>query len=1103
MKRNESAPERSCCTSLDANSTFSQQNAADKAASKNRRQAADAAWQQRRADLEEDDYHAGWRHQLQELDHLNLPLLPIGAGEKFKAPIDPATGELLKGWPSAAFDTDAIWHAPDCVIAAGTRTGPDAGGLLCFDIDGASALKHCQAHGCDPHSTNTWQVDRTTDGDRLKVLFLATPEQQQQLGNLHRLISTGNKEGLELFHGSGQVIILGEHRSSGGHYVWCDGTTPDKLAPLPECWWQLALKLARSSGAGQQQNSRTRKGGSSSSWRSLSSCPICGRNTTAFCAQHRDGDTIRCFHGSTFSPPQNLKRGQLITARDGSSWAFSRTQQQADGHTFSLFVKPKDRPKPARPIKRAPAAPAPGGSDWPADHTAPAGQYIGQSLTLPTPAAAPLVALQAPMGSGKTELIAAGIAPRIAAGIPTLLPTHRIALGKALCERLGIEWAPLQSSDLRLFGGGACFDSLCPSSGLRVHGDSWTGATIVIDEWMQALEHLLFSSGTKLADRRAEVLRTITELLNRSGQIVVADAQLTDWAITLLLAITGRTPTVIRSEHQPMAGRPLHHHTGQAIKETAAAFHSKWDELVTSGATLFCWSSAQQDTSRNSPQTLAALHRRRQPDHRIAVIDSSTPELAAELAADPDGFAARYQAIYASPTIASGISFQQWQPDAVLVFSGGHIGPEHVAQACARVRSPKVPAFVFAPNQSPGSALRVGSGHKDPNQLIEHLRAITDPLFGQLQDAGDPWLQAWATMGATRNRQRFSYGATVVDLLKREGWTEASSSVPPAFGDPKQRAAEFKIQTEAAETRQVARLVTAEPITFHEAHDIREIKPADRSPEQQASLDRFDFSARWALPSPTQQIQQILDAGVEPEHVETELIRRTKAIQRADNKGLRNQLRLGWLLTDDTARQLLANHDSHQLLQLDTEQHQPFSPDRLRVTFAPKVAVLRTLKVHKLIERFQRGERIAADDIAIQQLHTTALVHQDKITAALGITAGKLPTCTLRRLLAACGWALTEAGRIKQRGNRRDLYKYTAKPVALPDGIDYQQLIQLFREQLEAVPDTGAKFFPIHLVGREKKSPTDPPPPRAGREPCFYCPKKPPRRALSAARGFG
>lgn len=676
------------------------------------------------------------------------------------------------------------------------------------------------------------------------------------------------------------------------------------------------------------------------------------------------------------------------------------------------------------------------------------------------------------MGSGKTELIAAGIAPRIEAGISTLLPTHRIALGKALCERLAIEWAPLRSSDLRLFGGGACFDSLCPSSGLRIHGDSWTGATIVIDEWMQALEHLLFSSGTKLADRRAEVLRTITELLNRSGQIVVADAQLADWAISLLVAITNRKPTVIRSEHQPMAGRTLHHHTGQAIKQTADAFHSKWDELVSSGATLFCWSSAQQETSRNSPQTLAALHRSRQPDHRIAVIDSTTTELAAELAADPDGFANSYSAIYASPTIASGISFEQWQPDAVLVFSGGHIGPEHVAQACARVRSPKVPAYVFAPNQSPGSSLRIGSGQKKPNKLIEHLRAVTDPLFGQLQDAGEPWLQAWATLGATRNRQRFTYGATVVDLLKSEGWTEASNSVPPEFGDRKQRTAEFKIQTEAAETRQIARLVTAEPITSREARDIRATKPADRSPEEQASLDRFDFNARWGMPSPDQQIQQILDADVGPEHVEIELIRRFKEVQRAESKGLRNQLRLGWLLMDDSARQLLANHDCHQLEQLDTEQHQPFSPDRLRVTLAPKVAVLRTFKLHKLIERFQRGEHIPADDIAIQQLHSTALAHADKITSALGITAGKLPTSTLRRLLAACGWSLIEAGRIKQRGNKRDLYKYTAKPIDLPDGIDYDQLIQLFREQLERLPDTGAKSFPIHRVNREQKSPS-------------------------------
>jgi hypothetical protein len=44
------------------------------------------------------------------------------------------------------------------------------------------------------------------------------------------------------------------------------------------------------------------------------------------------------------------------------------------------------------------------------------------------------------------------------------------------------------------------------------------------------------------------------------------------------------------------------------------------------------------------------------PGARLLVIDSTTPEAAAELATDPDGVAERYDAIYCSPSISSGIS---------------------------------------------------------------------------------------------------------------------------------------------------------------------------------------------------------------------------------------------------------------------------------------------------------------------------------------------------------------------------------------------------------------------------------------------------------------
>ncbi len=199
--------------------------------------------------------------------------------------------------------------------------------------------------------------------------------------------------------------------------------------------------------------------------------------------------------------------------------------------------------------------------------------------------------------------------------------------------------------------------------------------------------------------------------------------------------------------------------------EPGAAFQVKWAQLVADGAPFLCWTSAQRDGMLNAPPTLAALHRIRRPEARILVIDSTTPEAAAHLASDPDGVAEWHDAIYCSPSISSGISFQRWKPAAMIAYAGGGITPEHAAQALARVRCSAVPAYLFAPERCPGAALRVGSGSTDRAQLIRDLQAIADHLFGQLQQAGEPWLKGWSALGAQCNSQLYAYRATIAGLL--------------------------------------------------------------------------------------------------------------------------------------------------------------------------------------------------------------------------------------------------------------------------------------------------------------------------------------------------
>jgi hypothetical protein len=292
---------------------------------------------------------------LTRLHEMDLPLLAVGAdkpGErgKRKAPARLRDGALLSGWPTAKHSVRDIEGSSPRVIACGTRTGKDAHGLLVFDVDGATARAWLLGRGCDPSTTTTWQIHRNTDPGRLKVAFRLDPEQQQQIGQIKTKVDTkppaldangkeiAKGEAVELFHGSGQVIVLGEHWESKGIYFWPDDMGPEALATIPANWWAAALEIT-SKPAATRKISSTGKG----DWRSLPECPICGRNSTRYCSQHRDGATIRCFHGSTFSPELahgRLLPGDEITDRQGTVWAFSKAEPQGNGDVFSVFVTP-------------------------------------------------------------------------------------------------------------------------------------------------------------------------------------------------------------------------------------------------------------------------------------------------------------------------------------------------------------------------------------------------------------------------------------------------------------------------------------------------------------------------------------------------------------------------------------------------------------------------------------------------------------------------------------------------------------------------------------------------------------------------------------------
>ena len=189
---------------------------------------------------------------------------------------------MLREWSShPGYRIAEITTTPK-VKSIGLITHP----LLCFDFDGETSWEFARNAGIK--ECESWVVARSTDPHRFKVLFAPTAIQLGELpdgqithsrqtkpavrdadGNL---IAKG--EALEVFcHPGRQVIVLGEHVSSGGQYYWPEGRGPEQLAPPPKAWWDYVLELA----ADNPREAKQGNARSGAAWVRLDECPICGR----------------------------------------------------------------------------------------------------------------------------------------------------------------------------------------------------------------------------------------------------------------------------------------------------------------------------------------------------------------------------------------------------------------------------------------------------------------------------------------------------------------------------------------------------------------------------------------------------------------------------------------------------------------------------------------------------------------------------------------------------------------------------------------------------------------------------------------------------------
>lgn len=670
----------------------------------------------------------------------------------------------------------------------------------------------------------------------------------------------------------------------------------------------------------------------------------------------------------------------------------------------------------------------------PADQTAPAGRHLGDACPIPSPEQARLVALQAPMGSGKTCAIAAAVEPLRQAGTRVVLLTHRRSLGATTAEQLGLPWADeaAPGSDLRQLGIALCVDSLCPASGMRFRAADWRGAVVVVDEAAQVIAHTLMATGTAVAQRRLQVIDNLRQLLAGAAQVIAADAQLSQPVLDALETATGERALLIASEHRPAAGRRLQLHSRESWRLALV-------EQLEQRRPVWIATTAQKAGATNSAQNLAQLVGQHWPEARVLVVDSETvadpAHAASQLATDPNEIAAAYEVVIATPAIAAGLSVElRGRFAAVFGWAGGTTDPAAAAQAMARVRD-DCPRHLYAPEQSPGGHLRMGCGATDPNRLLRQLANHEAAVVAQLiaaggwapqESGGGHWLDLWAQLACAQNAQRLAYRATVQGLLEREGYRveQAEALVPEQQAAAGRIAEQLRTIAAATQTAEDEAVIAAELLSDAEAAEL--LKRSRLTPAERAKLQRWRVAHAWGLGSAAP----------------------TAELLEAHRDGRHRRQRFGWLVMNREARQLAARADAAAAPKLTPDGVRSWAPDLCRELEGPRLSAADALGLPGWLER---TDWFGADDPRLVELQAIATAHAASMTQLLGISPGKRATTTLRQLLAAAGYRLESSRRRCGAGRRAAAgYRYRVVREAPPPGTSLQAMEASWEQQLRS-----------------------------------------------------
>ncbi|WP_193193428.1 plasmid replication protein, CyRepA1 family [Nostoc sp. MG11] len=647
--------------------------------------------------------------------------------------------------------------------------------------------------------------------------------------------------------------------------------------------------------------------------------------------------------------------------------------------------------------------------------------YIGE---IPFPTSG-LVGVKSAKGTGKTTALQSVVKQAKSRNQPVLLITHRIILGRFLCEKIGIQWGigkedgekgrvgewenykalsstpPILHSRYPLHSLGLCVDSIW-----KLNPENWRGAIVILDEVEQSLWHLLNSNTCK--HKRVKILKLFQQLiatvLTTGGLVIAQDADLSDVSLEYLQGLAGikLMPWVVVNQWKPQQGWDV---TFYDSPNPTPLIHQLELDLL---AGRKCYVTTDSRSGRYSCETIERylkerLQKLRRQFPKTLVVSSHTTNTPGHAAVD---FIAainqkipEYDGVFVTPSLGTGISIDVQHFDRVYGVFQGVIPDSEARQALARVRD-DVPRIVWCAKRGIGL---IGSGSTNYRSLSDWYQenqkenlALLSPLHKidvDLPLVYDPiHLRTWAKLSARVNASIRLYRQSMQDGLIADGHKIQMRSnavhnniirdLRLAFmaTDPNDLATRrrlileiVKVQKDWVQSRQKAKEIKRK---------IKEIKQQNQLAAAAAvakarDIDYVEYEQLLAKHSLTDAERNQINKYLLRQRYGIEV---TPMLKLQDEQGYYCQLLIHYYLTHESEYfHVRDQQEWHQ--QLSWGEGKVFLPDLK--TYTLKVEAMRALGMLQFLELERRFTENDADLILLKNV---AFQHSKHIKRALGIS---------------------------------------------------------------------------------------------------------------------